>query len=57
MKTLLIIVLVAWIVPSVLLFFYLVWKGELLSRYAGILKSRLTQRMPTSAEHTSSPQR
>ena len=43
LKTLLIILLVVWIAPSLLLFFYLAWKGQLLERYADSIKSRLAE--------------
>ena len=41
LKTLLIIMLVLWITPSLLLFFYLAWKGQLLARYGALLQARL----------------
>ena len=47
LKTLLIILLVLWITPSVLLFVYLAWKGELLARYAALLQSRLAEMKPS----------
>lgn len=46
LKTLLIILLVIWIAPSLALFFYLGWKGRWLARYADILKSRAVERKP-----------
>lgn len=50
LKTLLIVLLVVWIVPSLLLFFYLAWKGEWLARYAGTAKSRLAEPKPNLPE-------
>ena len=50
LKTLLIILLVVWIGPSLLLFFYLAWKSELLGRFGDSLKSRLGEPKPNLAE-------
>lgn len=46
LKTLLIILLVVWIAPSLLLFFYLGWKGQLLARYGDWLRARLAEPKP-----------
>jgi len=46
LKTLMIILLAVWITPSLLLFFYLAWKGQLLARYAALLQSRLAEQKP-----------
>ena len=50
LKTLLIILLVVWIAPSLLLFFYLAWKGKLFSRYAASFQSRLAEPRPNVPE-------
>lgn len=50
MKTLLIILLAVWIAPSLLLFVYLAWKGQLLARCVDFLKSRLAEPKPNLPE-------
>ena len=50
LKILVIILLVVWIAPSLLLFFYLAWKTELLARYSGSLKSPIAEPEPNATE-------
>ena len=50
MKTLLIILLFVWIAPSLLLFFYLAWKAQLLARCTDTLKSRPANPKPNLPE-------
>ena len=46
----LLIILLVWIAPSLLLFFYLMWKSQLLARYVGSLKPRLAELAPNASE-------
>jgi beta-lactamase regulating signal transducer with metallopeptidase domain len=52
LKLLIIILLVVWIAPSVLLFFYLVWKNDLLARHLGSLKMRFVEGSRTRLSET-----